>query len=67
MYLEHDLFESTQSGVVGVDDLGLPALALGVARVHSVQIGGKERGLLPAGAGAYFDDRVLFVVGIFWH
>ena len=42
----------------------LPALLLGEARVHAEDFGGKERGLVAAGAGADFEDDVLLVVGI---
>ena len=42
-----------------LEDLGLPALALGVARVHAEEVADEERRLLAAGAGADFDDRVL--------
>ena len=36
----------------------------GVARVHAVEIGGEQRGLVAAGAGADLEDHVLLVVGI---
>ena len=39
-------------------------MLLGEARVHAEDFGGKERGLVAAGAGADFEDDVLFVVGI---
>ena len=40
-------------------------MLLGKAGVHAEDFGGKERGLVSAGAGADFEDDVLFVVGIF--
>ncbi len=42
----------------------LPAVLLGKARVHAEDLGGKERGFVAAGAGADFEDDVLFVVGV---
>ena len=43
----------------------LPALRFGIARVHAEDFGGEERGFVPAGAGANFEDDVFLVVGIF--
>ena len=45
-------------------DFDLPALLLGEARVHAEDLGGEERGLVAAGAGADFEDDVLLVVRI---
>ena len=36
----------------------LPAARLGIAAIHPVKVGGKQRGFLAAGAGADFDDGV---------
>ena len=38
--------------------LDLPALALGVARVHAEQVAGEQRRLVAAGAGADFEEDV---------
>ena len=45
-------------------DFHLPALRFGVARVHAEDLGGEQRGLVAAGAGADFEHDVLLVVGI---
>ncbi len=45
-------------------DLDLPALPLGIARVHAQQIAGEQRAFLAAGAGADFQDQVAVVVGV---
>src|ERR1022692_4100060 len=45
--------------------LHLPALRLGIAGVHAEDFGGEESGFVSAGAGADFEDDVLFVVGVF--
>ena len=37
---------------------------LGVARVHAEEVGGEERGLVAARAGAYLDDDVLLVARV---
>ena len=42
--------------------LDLELVGLGVAAVHAVEIGGKERGFVAAGAGADFDDGVAVFV-----
>ena len=44
--------------------LDLPAVLLGEARVHAENLGGEERSLVAASAGADFEDDVLLVVGI---
>ena len=42
----------------------MPALALGVAAVHAVEVGGEQGGLLAAGGGADLDDDVLVGEGV---
>jgi hypothetical protein len=44
--------------------LDLPALALGVARVHAEQVAREDRGLVAAGAGTDLEEQVRFVVGV---
>jgi hypothetical protein len=46
------------------DDLDLPALALGVARVHAEQVAGEQRRLVAAGAGAHLEEQVAVVVRV---
>src|SRR5256885_7354981 len=46
------------------DDLGLPALPLGVTRVHAEQVGGEERRLVAAGAGADLEEDIALVVRV---
>src|SRR3712207_8361266 len=43
---------------LGVEDLGLPALPLGVAQVHPQQVAGEQRRLLAALAGLDLEDDV---------
>ena len=45
-------------------DLDLPALALGIARVHAEQVAGEQRRFVAAGAGADFQEDVALVVGV---
>ena len=45
-------------------NLYLPAMLLGKSRVHAEDLGHKERGFVSPGAGADFQDDVLFVIGI---
>src|SRR3989454_11083488 len=61
---EDHVLEAARAGHAGVHDLDLPALALGVLRVHARQVRGEQRGLLAARAGADLDEDVLLVVGI---
>ena len=60
-----DFLVTTEVRFVGRDDFDLPALALGVARIHAEEITGKQRRLVAAGAGPDFEHDVLVVVGIF--
>ena len=47
------------------DHFHLPALALGETRVHAEQVAGKQRSLVAAGSGAYFQEHAALVVGVF--
>jgi hypothetical protein len=55
---------AAHAGLRERQQLDLPAMLLGKARVHAEHLGGKERGLVAARAGADFQDHVLLVVGI---
>src|SRR5688500_18048431 len=46
------------------DDLDLPAVPLGEARVHPQKVAREERAFVPARAGADLEEEVLLVVGI---
>ena len=56
--------KAAQVGGVGVEDVDAPALLLGVALVHAVEVGGEQGGFLPAGGGVNLDDDVALVVGV---
>ena len=60
-----DFFIAAQFAFIGGNDFYLPAVALGVAAVHTQQIACKQRGFVAARSGAYFDKDVFVVVGIF--
>ena len=60
-----DFFIAAQLAFVGGNDFNLPAVALGVAAVHTQQIACKQRGFVAARSGAHFDEDVFVVVGIF--
>ena len=55
------LLVAADAGVGELHDLELPAVLGGVALVHAEQVGGEQRRLLAAGAGADFEDGVLLV------
>ena len=61
---EADLLKAPQLCLVEGDNLGLPALALGVGGVHPVEVVGEQGSLLPTGAAADFHNDVLPVVGV---
>ena len=46
------------------DDLDLPALALGVARVHAKEVTGEQRRLVAAGTSADFQKDIALVAGV---
>ena len=60
-HLEDGFLDAAERAVGERDRLEAPARALDEARVHAVEIGGEERGLVAAGAGADLDDRVAVV------
>ena len=64
LYLEDDLLDAAQSRPVAVDDLSLPALALGVPHVHPVEVRREQPSLLSSGPGADLDDHVLVVIRV---
>src|SRR5688500_2035998 len=64
---EDDLLEAALLRVALRQDLDLPAMTLGVARVHPVEIEREERCLFSTFAGADLDDDVLLVERIARH
>ena len=62
--VDDDFLDAALPGFAERHDLELPALPLGEARVHPIEIAGEERRLFAARAAADFDDDVLLVVGI---
>ncbi|GAA2785178.1 hypothetical protein GCM10020219_065840 [Nonomuraea dietziae] len=59
-----DVLVAAEVGVLGVDDLGLPAEALGVAQVHPQQVAREQRGLLAALTLLDLHDDVLVIIGV---
>ena len=57
-------FQPTHARLGGREHLDLPALALGKARIHAEDLGGKERGFVSPGSSANFQHDVFFVVGV---
>ena len=62
--LEDRLLDPADPGLVEAQDLGLEAVALGVADVHPVELGREQRRLLAAGAAADLHDHVAAVVRV---
>jgi hypothetical protein len=52
-----DFAVAAELGFAGRQNLDLPALALGVARIHAEEVAGEQRRLVAAGAGADFEQR----------
>jgi len=61
---EDDVLEAADAGGARVHHLHLPALRLRVLRVHAREVGGEQRRLVAAGAGADLDEDVLVVVRV---
>ena len=59
-----DFLEPADAGVAARHHFDPPALALGVLAVHAEQLGGEQRRLVAARAGADFEHDVLVVVRI---
>ena len=55
------LLVAADAGIRDLDHLEAPALQHGVALVHAEELGGEQRRLLAAGAGADLEDGVLLV------
>ncbi len=51
-----DFFESADADAAFIEHLYAPSFAFGIACVHAVEVRGKKRGLIAAGAGADFHD-----------
>ena len=64
LHRDRDVLVAAEVGLAGVEDLGLPALPLGVAQVHAQQVAGEQRGLLAALPRLDLEDHVLVVVGV---
>ncbi len=54
--LEDRFLDPAQRALGALQQLDLPALPLGVARVHAHEVGGEECGFVAAGAGADLED-----------
>ena len=65
LHLGADLLDAAQLRVVFVDDAQRPALALGIHGVHPQEVGGKQSSLFPTDTGAYLQDHVFVVIGVF--
>lgn len=62
--LYDDLFVAADSRIMKTEDIGLPPLGFGIARVHAVQVRREQAGLIASRAGADLHDHVPLVVGI---
>jgi hypothetical protein len=62
--LEYHFLGAAERAVGERHGLELPAVPLAEAHVHAVEVSREERGLVAAGAGADFDDRVALIEGI---
>src|SRR5438270_862386 len=58
------LLEATHVAGALRDELDLPAIALGEARVHPEQVAGEQRRFVAAGAGAYLEEDIALIVRI---
>ena len=67
LHRDRDVLVAAEVGLGRVEDLGLPAAALGVAQVHPQQVAGEQRRLLAALARLDLEDDVLVVVGVARH
>src|SRR5450759_4842198 len=64
-HLEDHLLETAQPGLVVAKNLGLVAMPLGPAGIHTEQVSGKQAGLIAPGARPDLDDDILVVVRVF--
>ena len=59
-----DLLVAAEIVLRDTDDLGLPAVQIGIAAIHAEQVGCEQGRLVAAGAGAHFQNGALLVGGI---
>jgi hypothetical protein len=59
-----DFAITAKIGFAGRQHFDLPALALGIARIHPKNVAGKQRRLVAAGTGPDFEDDALFVIRV---
>jgi len=59
-----DFLEAAHVARAFRNQLELPFVAFGVARIHAKQVAREQCGLVAAGPGAYFEEHVALVVGI---
>ena len=64
LHRDLDVLVAAEVGLGRVDDLGLPATALGVPQVHPQQVAGEQRRLLAALPRLDLEDHVAVVVGV---
>ena len=62
--LDDRLLDAADPGLVEAQELGREAVALGVADVHPVELGGEQGRLVAAGAAADLHDHVAVVVRV---
>ena len=56
-HADHGLSQTAKFGFGIADGLHLPAARIGITLIHAQQVGGEQPGLIPASAGAQFDQR----------
>src|SRR5215216_1504371 len=59
-----DFLESTHARRTRRQDIDLPVQSLGIARIHSKNIGDEKPGFIAAGSGADFENDIPFIIGI---
>jgi len=64
-HLEHDLLVAAHASFVRAEHFDLPALLLGVARIHAEQVAGEDARLVAARPSANLDDDVFGVARVF--
>ena len=57
---------TADAGLVRLNNLGLPVLALCIMLIHTVNLRSEKCRLVPAGTGTDLHDNILIIIRIFW-
>src|SRR4030042_530883 len=64
-HFKNNFLEAANAAFADTDDIGLPALFLGIAAVHTIKVGGKQRPFIASRTRPDFPDDAFLIIGVF--